>query len=187
MSRPSTIDLLPTEVRDSLHAWLRDPAITQIKAADRLNALLAELGAEQQVSRQAVNRYDLKMRKVGERLRQSRQVANAWIGKLGAAPQGQLGHLINETLRTLAFELTMKLADGEVTDESMPVIIDQLKHLSLSVVRLERAASENVKRDEDIRKQERAKAAEAMASTAQQSGVSPETIERIRRDVLRME
>ncbi len=67
------------------------------------------------------------------------------------------------------------------------MIIDQLKHLSLSVVRLERAASENVKRDEDIRKQERAKAAEAMASTAQQSGVSPETIERIRRDVLRME
>ncbi|WP_275100135.1 DUF3486 family protein [Sedimenticola hydrogenitrophicus] len=186
MSRPSTIDLLPTEVRDALHAWLRDPAITQTEATDRLNALLGELGAEQQVSRHAVNRYDLKMREVGERLRQSRQVAEAWVGKLGAAPQGQLGHLINETLRTLAFELTMKLAEGELTEESMPAIIDQLKHLSLSVVRLERASSENVKREEDIRKQERARAAEAMASTAKQSGVSAETIERIRRDVLGM-
>jgi len=186
MSRPSTIDLLPTEVRDNLNTWLRDPAITQTEATVRLNELLAELGVGQQVSRHAVNRYDLKMREVGERLRQSRQGAEAWVGKLGAAPQGQLGHLINETLRTLAFELTMKLADGELTDESMPAIIDQLKHLSLSVVRLERAASENVKREEEIRKQERTRAAEAVANTAKKAGVSSETIERIRRDVLRM-
>lgn len=184
MSRPSTIDLLPTEVRDALHAWLRDPAITQTEATDRLNSLLAELGAEQQVSRHAVNRYDLKMREVGERLRQSRQVAEAWVGKLGAAPQGQLGHLINETLRTLAFELTMKLADGELTDESMPAIIDQLKHLSLSVVRLERAASENVKREAEIRKQAQAEAAKAVEAEAKRQGASATTIDALRQAIM---
>lgn len=188
MSRPSTIDLLPAEIREALHAWLRDPAITQTEATERLNALLEDVGAEQKVSRHAVNRYDMKMREVGERLRQSRQVAEMWVGKLGAAPQGQLGHLINETLRTLAFELTLKLTDGELNEETMPAVIDQLKQLSLSVVRLERAASENIKREEEIRKQERARVAEQaareMEQTAQEAGWSRETVQAAKQRIL---
>lgn len=176
MSRPSTIDILPQAVRDQLHAWLRDPGITQIEATDRANALLEALGVEQRLSRQAINRYDLRMREVGEKLRQSRQVAEMWIGKLGAAPSGQTGHLINELLRTMAFDLTLKLQEGELTEESLPGIIDMLKQLSLSVVRLERAASENVKREAEIEKRAREQALQAAAervnSAAQDRGLT---------------
>jgi hypothetical protein len=89
-----------------------------------------------------------------------------WIGKLGATPQGQLGHLVNEILRTLAFDMSMQLQDDAVVAASIEDragVISMLKELSLSVVRLEKAASENVKREEEIRRQERAKAAEELA------------------------
>ena len=89
--RPSSIDGLPEQAREALHTWLRDPGITQKEAAQRTNALLEELGLPQRVTRQAVNRYDLRMREVGEKLRQSRQVSEQWIAKLGSAPGGKLG------------------------------------------------------------------------------------------------
>jgi hypothetical protein len=185
MGRQSTIDRLPAETREALNAWLRDPAITQEQATERLNGLLDEIGQpELKVTRHAVNRYDMRMRQVGERLRQSRAVAEMWIAKLGAQPQGQLGHLVNEMLRTMAFELTLKLQEGELTEESMPAVIDQLKQLSLSVMRLERAASENVKREAEIREQARREAADAAEKVARQGGLSTESVQELRRAIL---
>ena len=183
MSRPSSIDRLPGEVREALNGWLRDPGITQTEATERLNALLEELGVENQVSRHAVNRYDLRMREVGQRLRESRQVAEAWVGRLGAAPQGKLGHLINEMLRTLAFDLTLKMQEGELTEESMPAVIEQLKQLSLSVVRLERAASENVQREAEIRRQAALDLAKKVEGETQEgAGITPERLHQIVRE-----
>ena len=92
------------------------------------------------------------MEQVGERLRQSRQVSEMWINRLGAQPQGQLGNLVNEMLRTLSFELADKLMESELSEESIPGVIDLLKDLSLTAMRLEKAASENVKREAEIRK-----------------------------------
>src|SRR3569833_3110117 len=140
--RPSTIEQLPPDILEQLQALLRDPRVTQMDATARINAVLEEQG-EEPVSKSAVNRYAVRMDQVGDKLRQSRAVAEMWIGKIGATPQGQLGHLINETLRTLAFDLTLKLQENDITDKSMPAVIGMLKHLSLSVMRLEKAASEN--------------------------------------------
>ncbi len=185
MGRQSTIDRLPEPAREAVNAWLRDPAITQEQATERLNELLDQIGhPELKVSRHAVNRYDLRMREVGDKLRQSRQIAEAWIAKLGAAPQGQLGHLVNEMLRTLAFDLSLKMQDGEITAESMPGMIENLKHLSLSVARLERAASENVKREKAIREQAKIEAAEVAEKVAKQGGLSAESVQELRRAIL---
>lgn len=185
MGRQSSIDRLPPQAREALNGYLRDPSITQEEAVDRLNDLLVEIGhPELQVSRSAVNRYDLRMRAVGDKLRQSRQVAEAWIAKLGAVPQGQLGHLVNEMLRTMAFELTLKLQDGELTDDSMPAVIDMLKHLSLSVMRLEKSASENVKREAEIRRQAREAAAQAVETEAKRQGASSATIDALRAAIM---
>jgi hypothetical protein len=191
MPRPSKIDQLPDEVRDALNGWLRDPAITQEEATERTNQLLEAVGHPERVSKSGVNRYSLRMEQVGERLRQSRQVAEMWIGKLGAVPQGQMGHLINEILRTLAFDMSMQLQDDAVAaidPEERAGVISMLKELSLSVMRLERAASENVKREEEIRKQERAKAAEEAASAAERTlasqGMSRASIDTIKREIL---
>ena len=182
MSRPSRVARLPAEVREELHAWLRDPGITQTEATERANELLAALDLPP-LSRHSVGRYDLRMRQAGKKLRESREVAEAWIGKLGAAPQGQIGHLVNEILRTLAFDLSLTLQDEAVNAENRPAVIDQLRNLSLAVVRLERAASENVKREAEIR---RRAAEELVAAVEREDGpdsrVSAERLREIVRE-----
>lgn len=170
MSRPSRVARLPEEVREALQAWLRDPGITQTEATERANELLAALDLPP-LSRHSVARYDLRMRQAGRKLRESREVAEAWIGKLGAAPQGQIGHLVNEILRTLAFDLSLTLQDQAVTAENRPAVIDQLRNLSLAVVRLERAASENVKREAEIRR----RAAEELVAAVEREEGGPDS------------
>lgn len=174
MPRPSTIERLPPDILEQLHALLRDPRVTQLDATARINAVLAEDGIETRVSKSAVNRYAVRMDEVGERIRESRAVAEMWVAKLGAAPQGQIGNLVNETLRTLSFELTHKLLDGELNEESLPGTIKMLKEMSLSVMRLERASSENVKREQEIRTQERERAADAVGEAAKAQGMTDE-------------
>lgn len=183
MPRPSTIEQLPPDILEQLQALLRDPRVTQMDATARINEILAEQG-EEPVSKSAVNRYAVRMNEVGAKLRESRAVADMWIAKVGATPQGQLGHLINEMLRTLAFDITLKLQDGEISAEDMPGVIDMLKHLSLSVMRLEKAASENVKREQQIKEQTRKEAAEVAEKVAKQGGLSPESVQELRSAIL---
>jgi len=195
--QPSSVDLLPPGVRRQLQAMLDNPRITQLQAVEQVNAILAELRTQgdpevldpacpEKVSKSAVNRYDLQMREVGERLRQSREVADRWINKLGAAPQGQVGNLINEILRTLSFDVTLFMQQGALDEETAPAVVGMLKDLALTSMRLEKAANLNVEREKEIRQQALEAAAEAVGETAKEAGVSADTIARIRRDVLRM-
>ena len=187
MPRPSSIDLLPTDARDALNAWLRDPSITQTEATERLHALLDDIGWEQdkpKPSRHSVNRYSQRMEEVGERLRQSRQVAEMWIAKLGAQPQGQVGHLVNEILRTLAFDLSMTMQQGEIDKDSAPEVAKMLKNMAIAMERLEKAASENVKREQEIKQQARAEAAEVAEKVAKQGGLSTDSVQELRRAIL---
>lgn len=184
MPKPSSIDLLPESVREALHEWLRDPGITQGEATERTNALLDELGIEQNISRQAVNRYDLKMRDVGAKLQQSREIAKMWIAKLGAQPQGQVGQLINEMLRTLALDVTLAAQSGELDPEDAPEVAKMLKNMAIAMERLEKAASENVKREEEIRARAAAEAAEKAEEGLKAQGMSKASIDTIKREIL---
>lgn len=184
MGKPSTIDRLPADILDRLQELLRDPRISQLEATARINEILEEDGHAERLSKSAVNRYDLSMRKAGEKLQQSREVAKMWIGKLGAAPQGQVGNLVNEVLRTLAFDLSLKLQDAELSEESIPGVIGNLKALALAVQRLEASSTMNVKRETEIRKQALEQAAEAVEDEARAQGMDAEQADFWRRKVL---
>jgi len=157
MGRRSSITRLDPELKRTLDELLRDGRLTQRQITEHLNALLAERGAETRVSKSAVNRYAMRMESLGAKLRQQREIAEMWIGKLGAQPAGQVGHLLNEFVRGLAFDTAMSLSEG---DE--PVEPKLLKELSIAVERLERAASEGVRREAEIRKQLAAEAREQL-------------------------
>lgn len=184
MPRPSSIDQLPANVRDALNGWLRDPATTQLEAVDRANMLLEELGITERLSKSAVNRYAVRMDAVGLKLRQSREIAQMWIDRLGAQPQGQMGHLINEMLRNLAFDLVLKIQDSPLDEESMPGVIDMVKELALTATRLEKASSENVKREKLIREDAKREAAEVAEKVAKQGGLSADSVQQLRRAIL---
>lgn len=165
-SQQSTIDRLPPDVLDGLQALLRDPRVTQLEATRRINEVLEADGRQERLSKSAVNRYSRRMEEVGSRLRQSREVAQMWIGKLGAEPQGEVGKLLNEMVRTLAFEATMKMAEGEEAIEPK-----MLKDMAIAIERLERAASENTKREQEIRSKTLEEAANRAGEAAAAQGM----------------
>jgi hypothetical protein len=134
---------------------------------------------EEPVSKSGVNRYAIKMEEVGSKLQQSREMAQMWIGKLGAAPQGQVGKLINEIIRTMAFDTAMHMSED---DE--PVAPKQLAALALAVQRLESAANMNEEREKQIRKEMAAQAAEVAAQSMENQGLTQDAIDTIKNHIL---
>ena len=128
------------------------------------------------------------MREVGEKIQQGRAVAETWIARLGSQPGGKVGLLVIETLRTVSFEISQKLATGEVSDEALPGMVDQVNKLALAAQRLERSASESERRERQIREDERKRVTEEAARvagrTAERKGLSAETVAVIRSKIL---
>ncbi len=183
MGKPSTIDRLPEDILEKLQQLLRDPRVTQCKATDQINAILEQEGHAERVSKSGVNRYWLKMEKAGAKLRQSREIAHMWINRVGAAPQGQVGHLVNEILRTLSFDMALMLQEGEINEDTAPATVKMLKGLSLTMQRLEKAASDNVKREKEIRDHER-ESAKKDAVNALEHIADADTIKKFRKQFL---
>lgn len=179
MPRRSSIQQLPADILADLHELLRDPAVTQLQAAQRINARLIDLGSDQRVSKSAVNRYSIRMEEVGKKIQQSRQIADMWIGRLGHQPQGEVGKLLNEFTRTIAFDTALSLSE-----ESEPVPPKLLKELALAVKHLEEAASVNMKREQEIRRAAAEEAASVAEKEARAQGLSQAGVAEIKRKIL---
>ena len=175
MRRPSSIELMPPDVLEAFHVLLRDPRVSQLHATQEINAVLEKMG-EPTLSKSAVNRYAVKMDKIGAKLTQSRAIAEMWIGKLGNEPAGSVGKLLNEVVRNLAFDAAMQLAEGD--EPADPKLI---KELATAIEKLERASSENEKRDAQIRQAARVEAAEELSQGLKTEGISVELEASIRR------
>lgn len=185
--KPSTIKQLPEDILEKLQELLRDPRCSQLEATRQINEIIADRPDVYPVSKSAVNRYSQDMEQVGARLRESREVSKMWIAQLGAAPQGQVGNLINEILRTIAFDLSIKLQNVDL-EENTPAAVKGLKDLALAMQRLEKAANLNHEREKEIRQDEReaalADAADTIEQAATAKGMSKEDASFWRQQVL---
>ena len=175
MGNKSSIKTLPSDILEQLQALLRDPRMTQLDATARINAILTDQG-QTPVSKSAVNRYAIKMAEVGAKLQQSREIADMWIGKLGNQPSGQVGKLLNEVVRNLAFDAAMHMAEDEE-----PAHPGAIKELAIAIEKLEAAASKNEQRDALIRKQAREEAAQELTEQLKNDGISEELEASIKR------
>ncbi|MFH1984133.1 MAG: DUF3486 family protein [Pseudomonadota bacterium] len=177
--QPSTIDMLPEDIREKLQELLRDPRVTQLDATARINAVLEAEGHPDRVTKSSVNRYAVRMEEVGAKLRESREVAKMWIGQLGSEPAGEVGKLLNEMVRTLAFRVAMRASEGD--DDIDP---KDLKALAIAVHRLEMAAEKNAKVEEQIRKKAKEKAAQAVETEGKRIGAGAATIDALRAAIM---
>ena len=176
----SSIDRLPEDIRKAFMRLLSDPRITQLAATARINAILEAEGHAERVSKSAVNRYAVRMEKVGQKIRQAREVSRMWVGELGAEPAGEVGKLLNEMVRALAFDLTSSIYESDD-----PVDPKAVKNLAITVHRLEQAAEKNAKVEEEIRKKARAEAAQAVEAEARRQGASAATIDSLRAAIMK--
>src|SRR6185312_16084101 len=97
MSRRSSIDRLPAEIRETI-ADLRDKGVT----IDQILDALRELGAV--VSRSALGRHVKRLDEIAERMRHSRAVADALVKRLGDAPETKQARLNIELTHSIIFD-----------------------------------------------------------------------------------
>ncbi len=179
--RLSSIDLLPEDawphVREALDA-LALRKIPQEKIRETFNAHLLALGYDP-VSRSAFNRKSLSLAKVGENIRQAREMAAIFAEKMDEMPDGDVGMLINEMVKVIIYNMTEDIAARDTE-----VAAKLLKEVSLTLHRLEQAGNISVKRRREIEVRASAKAADVVESVAKERGISRETAEEIKAKVL---
>ena len=206
MATPSIIDRMPLEVREALEGWLRDPIITRAEATRLVNEKLEEMGlCEMQVTRQTVSRHgrlmrapgfadkrkqeeqriadrhERRMRETGERLRRSRLLAESLVGKAGMTADGEMSNLVNEMLRTLAFDLAYRLRDAALDDEKLPGVVEAAVKVSLMAQRLERSSEIAARRERETERQDaEEKAAQAERESQEGQNAAAPDLERLR-------
>lgn len=181
MGRASKIRRLPEALREQLHAML-DAGHT----LDEITTHLKALGAD--VSRSGLGRYKQQVDKVAARLRESRNMAEAIMERMGAeAATGKSGDALIQMLTTLTTDYMLRRLD----DPDAELEVDELRALSRAVK--ERAQAARATQDymgklrEEAREAEERRMREAVDKAAREAGgpgaeaMSPEAVfERIR-------
>lgn len=137
--RPSSIDLIPEDLRIRIVEALKDRRLTQKEILETFNQLLNDR-QQPTISRSALNRYALFVVEKNAMLKDAREAATAIVGKLGHG-DNDLGRALIEIAQTLAFHLTM--------EETLT--IDQLSQIALLVQRLETAGKISLDRELKIK------------------------------------
>ncbi|WP_416305199.1 DUF3486 family protein [Neptunicella sp. SCSIO 80796] len=179
--KPSKIDQLPDDIKAELIELLRNPSVTQTQVLDHVNSLIeaAGLPEDEKLSRSGVNRYATRMATVGGKIQEAREVSKMWCDQLGNKPTGEVSKVLIEMVRTLAFDQVLQLSEsGE------PVPPKFIKELAIGVEKLEKAASESNKREQEIRKAMAQQAAEQAATVAKAAGMTAEGVDKIKREIL---
>ncbi len=175
MGRKSSVARLPREVREELHRILREGAYT----IDEIVAHLRQLGAD--VSRSAVHRYRQRFDAVAEKMRQAQEIAAVWVRQLGEAPEGDVGQLCAQLLKTISAQTLMQMQLDE-TEEGADA--KEIMMLARAIKDLEQSTKLAMEREMRAREAARREAAKAVEKVAREEGLQSETIDAFRRAIL---
>ncbi|AWW56542.1 DUF3486 family protein [Pasteurella multocida] len=179
--RASKVDLLPPNIKTQLAMMLRDKQFSQAEILEEINDLIRDCGLPDTalLSKTGLNRYASRMEKMGAKIRQAREMAEVWTRQFGEMPQTDIGKTLIEFVKQIAFDTTMKL--GEDENGVDPKVLAQL---TVAVQRLEQAESLSYKREQAIRKEVAQLAAETAEKAVVQAGLSKETVDSIKAQIL---
>lgn len=177
MARPSSIDRLPRQLRDLCLRLIRDGA-TIHQITDKLNELDAD------VSKSAVGRYVKSAREQMHRYREAQEVAGAWVAQLGENPQGDVGALLAEMLKTVAFQTLGSMGDAQADEDGKgaPKPMD-IMLLAKAIRDLEATSKANIERRAAIEKAAIEKAAKKAGEVGERRGLSQDTIDEIQKEL----
>lgn len=169
MARKSSIVQMDPRIRAAVDAAIREGRAT---IAD-IVAIVDELGGV--VSKSAVGRYKQQAEAQMARYREAQEVAKVWIGKLQADPEGDVGRLLAEMLRTTAFQTLGDIEAGSPQD--VMFLAKALKDL---------ASADKLTADRIllVRREAAKDAAEKVSSVGKAKGLSAETVEALRKEIL---
>ncbi len=169
MAKKSSIVELDPRIREAVDTAIREGRAT----IDEIVALVTGLGGE--VSRSAVGRYKQRAELQMQKYREAQEVAKVWIGKLQQDPEGDIGRLLAEMLRTVAFQ-----SIGEM-DAATPM---DMMFLARALKELASADKLTAERILKVRQESIREAADKAASVAKAKGLSADTVAELRKEIL---
>jgi len=179
MGRKSNIAQLPQEIREWVEQLIRNG-----RTIDDILAHLKTMDAELPVSRSSVGRFKQNYEKSLERYRDAQAVAGQWVTVFRESPESDVGALIAEMLKTLAFQTMSTMGE----DEKNPVDPQSLMFLGKAIRDVTSATSLNEERIAKIIERAAAKAREKAAKDAERvardHGLSAEIVGEFRAKIL---
>lgn len=177
--RASKVDLLPPNIKTQLAMMLRDKQFSQAEILQEINDLIRDCGLpdEMQLSKTGLNRYANRMEQMASKIRNAREIAEIWTKQFGEAPQSDIGKLLMEIVKNLAFETSIGMSEQGTDPKSLAL-------LASAVQRLESAESLSHKREQAIRKEMAQLAADTAEKVVVQAGLSAETVRTIKEQIL---
>lgn len=187
MARPSSVDKLPETIRQEI-GRLRQNG----RSIDEILGHLKTMDGIAPISRSALGRHLQGMEKVGERIRRSRQVAEALVHEMGDAPESQAARVTIELMHTVVMDLFTRAESGDegVSPDGVAALAgspEGIMLLAKALDHLTRASRSNVEfiARAEARAAERTKkeAASAMDAVAREKGISADTLDAIKRGI----
>jgi hypothetical protein len=183
VGRKSSIDKQPPAARKAAERAARDPAATIETAVENVSA------AGGQVSKSAMGRWLKNAREELSEHRKAQEIAGLWVKQLGENPEGDVGVLLSEMLKTLAIRVVAdarnKMDAVEAGDkDATPVSAMELMLAAKALNHIEVSDASSLKRRlsaEQVALKRQAKAAE---SVAREKGLTDEQWEAIREKFL---
>lgn len=180
MGRKGTIARLPGEIKSEIDRLIREGTLT----IDEICEEIRELGID--VPRSTLGDYKKKMESQLKKYRAAQEVAGQWVAELGAQKDSQMGQLLAELLKTVAFQALSEVGEGEEGPKPMDVMLiaKALKDVA-GAQKIDQEFRERLRMLWLQEHTERASvAAEEVAKVAKQKGLSDEDGARLRELVL---
>lgn len=177
MGKRSSLARLPKDLSALLHRLIREGC-----TIEDITAKLNELDAD--VSRSAVGRYVKSAREQMQRYREAQAVAGQWVAQLGENPGGDVGALLAEMLKVLAFQtLTTMAPDPDGDGTGAPASPSDIMLLAKSIRDLEATTKARMAREAAVEKAAIERAAKKAGEVGTRAGLSQATIDEIQKEL----
>jgi DNA-binding transcriptional ArsR family regulator len=176
-NRPSSVDRLPEEVRQLIADLRQRQGLTLDEILDHLRKLDVD------VSRSALGRHVKSLAQVGEQIRRAETMAKFVVDKFGDQPDDQVGRA---NMRILQGALLEILTEEREDEEGKPVSLSagEAKELALALQRLVASQRMDTERQLKLRRAVAEEAAKKAETAMKSRGMSADTIDFIRKEVL---
>ncbi len=172
MGRKSAIVQLDPAIREAVDAAIREGRATLAQIVE----LIRSMGGTASVT--SVHRYRRSAEQQMQRWRDAQEVAKVWIGRLETEKNGDVGRLLSEMLKTLAFQVAGEMGEGELQSAK------DVMMLSAALRNVGAFDAVNLDRELKIRKEVAAQAAAAADKVVRKGGLSSEAAAELRRAIL---
>lgn len=169
MAGKSSIKQLDPQIKAAVDEAIRENRHT----IDDIVALIVEMGGE--ASRSSVGRYKLKAEEQMQKYREAQEVAKVWVGKLQQDPEGDIGRLLGEMLRTVAFQTIGDMDAGSSMD--IMLLAKALKDMAGA----DKLTAERILK---VREDATREAAEKVTAMAKTKGLTADTVAALRAEIL---